>query len=535
MDLMSGISRQILGFVCALILVLNAGCSVLRQPAAGPGAPAVELQPVVVLPIEKRPNIVFILVDDLDQLLNTTEYMPNLQRYLVQEGTRLENFVVSAPICCPSRVTFLTGQYIHNHQVYGNQPPQGGFQEFFASGAENSTIATWLQQAGYYTMFLGKYMNGYPDGDNRTYIPPGWDVWYSPARGQPYTGNNYTMNENGSLVAYGLGEDEYLTDVLAERTLQLLAGRATADDPFFIYLAPYAPHEPATPAPRHAEMFPEIEAPQSPSFNEADVSDKPGRISNDPQFDDAALATINQDYRLRVQSMQAVDEMIGRIVETLAHTGKLADTYILFTSDNGYHLGQHRQVSGKSSPYEEDLRVPFYLRGPGIPAGQVLADFQAGNTDIAPTLAEIAGVIPPGSVDGRSLLPLFAPVTRPEVAQWRQAYLIEFFGFGGGTRLEDGQYLVSQPVFEVGRLPQRPARQTPAVLPQYLGLRTNRYKYIAYQDGFIEVYDLEIDPFELENIAATLDVATLDRLARWLQALSACAGAACVQLENYAP
>ena len=182
----------------------------------------------------------------------------------------------------PSRSSFLRGQYTHNHQVYTNSSPLGGFEKFYSLQNETSTLATWLQAAGYQTVLLGKYLNGYPDPSNRTYIPPGWNEWYSPAKGSPYQELNYSLNENGKLVAYGIGARDYMTDVLSGKTDDFIRRSASDPRPFFIYLATYAPHEPAIPAPRHADLFPNLQVPRTPSFDEADVSDKPSNIAADP-------------------------------------------------------------------------------------------------------------------------------------------------------------------------------------------------------------------------------------------------------------
>jgi arylsulfatase A-like enzyme len=265
---------------------------------------------------------------------------------------------------------------------------------------------------------------------------------------------------------------------------------------------------PVKPARRHEALFPELKAPRTASFNEADVSDKPDWIHYDPLLSEEEIAKMDLEYRLRVQAMQAVDEMIAELITVLKETGQLDNTYVIFTSDNGYHFGQHRLPAGKATPYEEDIRVPFIVRGPGIEPGSTLKGYLTGNVDFAPTIAELAGVVPPVYVDGRSMVGLLNG-ERPAAGAWRSAYLLEFYGYNQGDEEQD----------------------VPAPNPEYLGLRTNEYLYVEYQGGFIELYDLLADPFEMENIAATADKTVVARLSAQLKALSACTGRQCRELD----
>jgi len=467
---------------------------------------------VQVLPKTNRPNILFILTDDLDAELGTIKYMPHLQELMVSQGLTINDFFISEPLCCPSRSTFLRSQYTHNHHVYRNDPPNGGFEQFYALKNESSTLATWLQAAGYRTALFGKYLNGYPFPEDRSYVPVGWNEWYSASKGSPFAGFHYTMNENGKQIDYdenGQGESQYMTDVLSRKAGDFIQ-RASADHvPFFAYLATYAPHDPVKPAHRHESLFPGLQAPRTASFNEADVSDKPAGIRFDPLLTDDEIAKLDAEYLARVQAMQAVDEMIAHLIDVLKQTNQLDNTYIIFTSDNGYHLGQHRLQSGKASPYEEDIHVPFIIRGPNIEANTILRGYITGNVDFAPTIAEMAGVVPPNYIDGRSMLKLFG-AERPPVNEWRSGYLLEFYGY-------------NQPGEDLNE---------PAPKPEYLGLRTLDYLYVEYQDGFIELYNLKTDPYEMENISATADKTLLQHLSKWLHALSTCVGKQCTVLDQ---
>ena len=356
---------------------------------------------------------------------------------------------------------------------------------------------------------------GYPYSDDRLYIPPGWSEWVSPAKQIPYGGYDYVLNENGSLVAYSPEKVNYFTDVLSLKANDFIQRAAADDVPFFIYLAPVAPHVPATPAVRHLDLFPSVTVPITPSFNEADVSDKPGDMKFNPLLSDGQISTLNERYRQRILSLQAVDEMMAELIKTLEQTGQLENTYIVFSSDNGFHLGQHRLFEGKSHLYEEDITVPFIVRGPGIPEGRSVSDLLAGNVDIASTIADWAGIIPPTFVDGRSLAGVLAG-DAVNSADWRQAYLLEVYPEDPNEEALEvypgyqwrGKWppvmttLISSVNVKVS------VHGTQPLTPIYSGLRTNQYKYVEYADGFVELYDLIKDPYELENIAGSADKAT---------------------------
>ncbi len=278
------------------------------------------------------------------------------------------------------------------------------------------------------------------------------------------------MNENGTVVQYGADEEDYITDVLTAKAVDFI-NRAEANDaqPFFLTFTPTAPHAdslpngPATPAPRHAGMFAGATAPRTPSFNEADVSDKPPPIRNFPLLTSAQIAAIDREYQTRLESLQALDEGIGRIVETLAARGELENTYIVFTSDNGYHLGQHRFLNGKFQVYEEDIRVPLIIRGPGVQAGATVEQM-AVNIDLAPTMARWGRATPDRVMDGQSLTPLLGQ--GGETQNWRKDFLVEIY-----------RHL--------------PPSQNGDVIK---ALRTEHEVYVEYRSGPRELYDLRTDP-----------------------------------------
>lgn len=439
---------------------------------------------------DDRPNIIFILADDLDA--RSIAFMPNLEALIREQGTSFTNYFVNVSLCCPSRSSILRGQYAHNHQVLTNRSPNGGYKRFRDLGHESSTVAVWLQAAGYRTALIGKYLNGYPDNDP-THVPPGWDEWDAVFNGHYIS---YEINENGRVVAYGTAEEEYETDVLSRKATAFIR-QSAGGPPFFIYLAPYAPHSPSRPARRHRDTFPGVTAPQPPSFNEADVSDKPAWVQALPLFGNSDIVDINARYRERLQSMLAVDEMIKSLIDTLAATHELDSTYIFFSSDNGYHIGEHRRKLTKNSAYDPDIHVPLIVRGPGVPLAQEVNEL-AINIDLAPTFAELAGATTPDFLDGRSLVPLLH--NDPLPPGWPQAFIVEHW-----TNPSDNDSI-----------------------PTFQAVRTNDYLYVEYITGERELYDRRADPDELQNLYDTADPALIAAQAATLDALRDCAGTNCL-------
>jgi N-acetylglucosamine-6-sulfatase len=467
----------------------------------------------------KRPNVIMILTDDLDAA--SISHMPNLKSLIIEQGTTFENAFVTDPLCCPSRATILRGQYAHNHEILSNEPPHGGFEKFRTLGHQNSTMATWLDAEGYRTIFVGKYMNGYEG----THVPPGWDEWYA------VSGNYMStdLNENGTINHYD-PEQDYLTDVLADRAVDYV-GRPGGGSPsffvphrpFFMWLGTTVPHAPADPAPRHEGAFPDARLPRPPSFDEEDVSDKPDWISDNPSLNPEQIARAEDLYRKRLESMLAVDEMVGRLVDALRESGELENTYLLFTSDNGWHAGEHRLTTGKWTAYEEDIRVPLIVRGPGVPEGRTLAHLVLNN-DLAPTFADLGGAETPPFVDGRSLKPLLGD-DPPSMEDWRQAFLVEAATELGGTLI---------PLLTGDQLPKdlRHAPREDWGRPGLEAVRTEDLLYVEYGNGERELYDLSEDPYQLDNRYDADDLDLLPRFRGRLAALRGCSAAACRATED---
>ena len=475
------------------------------------------------------PNIVLILTDDQDLLLDSMEAMPQVDALLAKRGTTFSNFFVNLPLCCPARATLLRGQFPHNHGVTTNLWPTGGFAKAYVDGIEQATFATALQGAGYRTALFGKYLNGYPFKTEPTYIPPGWDEWWAPITDTAYGSYGYQVNHNGQIEEYGFGPEDYITDVMAQRAVAFITNTTTLSPttPFFLALNVYAPHSPAEPAPRHQGLFADAKVPQTPSFNEADVSDKPPFLQSTPLLTPADVENMDEQYRRRLQSLAAVDEAVAQLVQTLEDTKQLDNTYIVFASDNGYHMGEHRLLPGKGMPYEEDIHVPLIVRGPGVRKNAVRDELTA-IIDLAPTFAEIAGTQMSIPSDGRSLLPLLS--TRQPVENWRKSVLLEHYAPPSKEENETLSNALEPP--DPGDVQQEALKQPS---PDYIGIRTPEYKYIQRIGPARELYDLVKDPYELDNQWQNADAQFKEELAAFMEGYRSCVGEACREIDAMEP
>jgi N-acetylglucosamine-6-sulfatase len=307
-----------------------------------------------------RPNFVLVMTDDLDE--RSMGPLAGIRDVMGSNGTTFENAYVSFAWCCPSRATFLRGQYPHNHGVLDNFAPAGGEPRFRQLGRDQSTIATWLNDAGYQTMYVGKYLNEYTD----LYKPPGWDEWFV-LQGD-LTKNQ--VNDNGTSVTL----TGHSTDVFAQEASDFIRSSSANPEPFFVMIGTKAPHDPPEVADRYKDRFATTPLPKPSNFNEADVSDKPQWVRSRSLLSQTQIDEIEREYRARLRSMLSVEDLLKETIATLQETGELSNTYIVFTSDNGYHMGNHRLPTGKRTPYEEDTGVPLMVRGPGVPAGAVRKD-----------------------------------------------------------------------------------------------------------------------------------------------------------------
>jgi arylsulfatase A-like enzyme len=514
--------------------------------AATTGSTIATASPAHATTTSRRPNILFILTDDLDRA--ELRYMPHTRQLLAGGGATFDDYFVSNSLCCPSRVTTLRGQYAHNTGIWSNGGSNGGFERAFLEGIEQDTVATRLNGSGYRTALVGKYLNGYPNTVAPTYRPPGWNTFVSPAFGSAYGEYRYVLNANGRLEFHGARNRDYGTRVYVRRTQHFVRTAIQAKTPFFAYLGVYAPHQPAVPARQDAQLFPHARVPRTAAYNQREVHAMPRFIRLLPRFSTGERAAIDDLFRFRIRSLQAVDRGVARLVHTLRVAGQLDNTYIVFTSDNGFHLGQHRLPAGKQTAYDTDIHVPLLIRGPGISPGTHVSQL-TGNVDLAPTFEAMAGVPSPTFTDGRSLLGLARDSGRAG-HHWRTAYLVEHRNEAGtsATVAPRRRSLPLEPAdpdqgggrrarpwpYSHGHLREprdEPVLERHAPIPDYDAVRTRRYLYVAYANGDRELYDTSTDPEEIHNLAGTMP--TLQRaLARTVASLRNCQARGCRMAEQ---
>ncbi|GAB2661985.1 sulfatase [Saccharopolyspora gloriosae] len=509
----SGSSRAPLALLLIVGAVL-AGCTATR-PAAQPRVPA------------GKPNVVMVMTDD--QWLDSMRFMPNVQRILGLGGVTFDEYYASFPLCCPSRSTFLSGQLAHNNGVRHNAAPLGGYDML----DEANTLPVWMQRAGYATSHIGKYPNGYGKTDE-THVPPGWDEWRGSVDPTTYDMYGYRLNENGTMRTYGdpWVQDPalYQTDVYRDKGIDFINRRSAAGEPFFLSLAFLAPHgenvhgaptngdffrvgRGPRPALRHQGAFSEEQVPIDPSYGEADMSDKPRFLQEYPSIAVNTDTEITESYRLRLESLLAVDEAVQRLVDALRANGQLENTYLLFASDNGFFFGQHRVPTGKFLPHEAAAHVPLLIRGPGLAAGTHARELST-NTDLTATIADIGQAEPTLALDGRSLLPFAQDprlrTGRPllhEAGEGAFHTPVRPGGPGGsGAPAEDVSVGLAAGAGDLDQDgtaspgPGKPRDDHSQVLDAaYEAIRTERYLYVRYVSGAHELYDLAIDPHELAS------------------------------------
>ncbi len=526
----------------------------------------------------QKPSFVVIQTDDetLDQLYATlnvggveVQAMPYTHALIANRGVTFNRYYVSYPLCCPSRVSLLTGRYAHNHNVRGNVPPNGGYTGFKARGAYSHNLATWLQAAGYRTIHIGKFLNGYGDEpfDEGKDVPPGWSAWHSVLKADTnhyYYG--YTLNNNGVIEGpygdpgswetreYGERDDFgcpaaplngkpcfYETDMF--NTLAWSELNATSpEQPFYLQVDYTAPHgdfrRPAGPEPatRHYNTFAGAPYPhgRAEGFNEGNVNDKPRFIREAPYLSLNDIHTYRVYYQKALESLRSIDEGVKTIVDTLGGLGRLRNTYIIFTSDNGFFYGEHRLTGGKFLAYEPATHLPLLIRGPGIKPGTETGEL-AANIDIAPTILELAGATADKSIDGRSLVPYMQD---PSLRS-RRPLLFESFVETADVEA-NGEPTGQRPVKEV-----KPRRNTgkdganaSIVAPpkDYEGIRLGPYKYIEWPDGEKELYDITKDPFELNNVVRVPNLSPIRAFMHaQLVRLEACVGKTCQEVAPKFP
>jgi N-acetylglucosamine-6-sulfatase len=421
---------------------------------------------------DPRPNVVLVLTDDLST--SDLGYLPSL-RALTSERGKTFRMIVPAPRCAPSRASILTGQYPHNHDVVGNSPRNGGWAHL--KEREPELLPCWLIGRGYATHYSGKYINGY--GHPPGHVPPCWTDWQALTGASAENRYEFAINANGDIERH---TGRYQTDVLAEKTVSFVEHTA---QPFFAVFAPFAPHAPWVASEQYRGSMRDLEIQRPPSFNESDVSDKwqPSTL-----LAPATITAIDDRIRARLEMMRSVEDGLAQILSALDARGVARNTYVFFTSDNGYMNGEHRLAKGKGVPYREATEVPLIVSGPGIPPGSTSRQLIV-NHDLAPTIATLAGATIPSFVDGRSAVALLSN----DHAPWRRRVLLEHWNRSLGL--------------------------------VWRGLRSAGGVQIKWVDGPWESYDHTLDPNELTASAAPGDDDLMERL-------SACAGRECRRLER---
>lgn len=477
------------------------------------------------------PNIVLILADDFSS--NLIQYMPNVLD-LEKRGMTFTNNTVADSLCCPSRTSIFTGMYPHDHGVKDNTASQqGGWSQFQAEGDEDLTFAPPLYSAGYTTGFIGKYLNeypaasapakiqtGWPDSDSNN--PPGWSYWAGSANG--YNGYNYDIAFDHQVTHYGSDNSDYATTVEGNLASAFIDRNLTAGRPFFLEMAPFAPHVatgPRDPSDQHFaynyEMAPgdyNCAAGQGITYP---AGDDWNTISNDapmwerdlPAWGSGMLSKFTEDFRQRVCAVQAIDRQVGRLRDQLMDAGQWLNTYFIFTSDNGLHMGEHRLNENKMTAFDSDVNVPLIIHGPpGAVVPNTRDDHYVQNIDLAPTFERIAGKIPGDAVDGHSLLPLLNQSTN----EWRAFSVIEHRHPTDSSSDPDAE---SNPDFNP---------------PSYVALRGINiatgvnYTYVQYSDGEHEYYNRDADPDEVNNLYPTLTDQRRQELIGFVADAEACQG-----------
>jgi arylsulfatase A-like enzyme len=451
-------------------------------------------------PALARENVVVIMTDDQTQAALAT--MPNVNNLIGAEGTTFDQAIDSFPLCCPSRATNLTGQYAHNHGVLHNAPPFGGFLRLDST----NTLPVWLQNNGYRTMHVGRYLNGY---EAKYGIPAGWTDWIGLPHSAAFNYVAWKAFDHGVVKSYpdAAHPGEYLTDFESRKAAELIDEASPDDRPFYLnvwYTAPHRgqprdtddPRRPGTPspAPRHRDAYADVRMPRPPSFNEKNMYDKPQVVADRPRLSPEFAAGVEENWRQENESLMSVDEGVAQIIEALRRNGELENTLIVFLSDNGFMHGEHRALAEKVLPYEESIRIPLVMRGPGVPRGRVDGRLVA-NVDVTSTILDATDV-PPGRIqDGRSLLEL---LTDPG-AEWGRDILIENGRGANGV-------------------------------PTYRGIRTYRFLYVEHRTtGEFELYDLANDPYELQSVDGHEQYAKVQRdLHVRLRQLVSCVGVDCL-------
>jgi arylsulfatase A-like enzyme len=492
------VSRNRILIATAVVLaVAAAGVVVVKSRSGGtPTAASVDAS--------GKPNVLMIMTDD--ETLESIRILDNVKKNITDQGTTFSHYYVSFPNCCPSRATYLTGEFSHNDNVRDNVPPYGGFHNL--NGDE--TLPVWLQRAGYWTASVGKYLNTWGDDGNIS-PPKGWNHWYGLIDPTTYHYYDYSVSNDGTKIDFGHAPTDYQTDVLGAEVVKTITARAGTGQPWFLSWTPLAPHaqerETAsgendtgtgsitdtfpTPADKYKGTLADEKAPRTASFNQKDMSKMPEFFQKLKPLDPHTIANVQKEYEAELETLKSVDQWVGTIFDTLSKTGQLDNTDVIFTSDNGFYHGEHRITYLKVYLYEQGVHLPLMIRGPGFAKGAT-ADGIVGNVDLAPTILKMAGATSPLPLDGRDMHNVAA---NPDKAAGR-GMLLENLTARGTAHTE--------------------------------GIHTERWVYLTNEKREEELYDLQHDPDETNNIAAEPAAAAIkDDLSKRLDVLRTCKGSTC--------
>jgi N-acetylglucosamine-6-sulfatase len=502
--------RRAAGLALAAVLLVPTGG--ISAQDADPGRAA------------SKPNVVVIMTDD--QRHDDIPPIAKTQRLIGGEGVTFDDYYASYPVCCPARATFFTGQYAQNHRVRCLYPWCGGG---YGHLDQSDYLPVWLEDAGYVTAHIGKFLNGYGKERGTPMRPRGWTEWYGLIDHSTYRMWGYSIFENDHRVTYGKLKSHnprlYQTDVLTNKAVKFIDDRAGREKPFFLSVAYLAPHHESgytqkqtkqlvRAAPRYEGHYSHQPLPRPPNYNEADVFDKPPFLGHynrliTPKREHAIL----DRFHARWNSLLAVDDGVERIIAELRQAGVLENTYVIFTSDNGFMQGEHRVREGKMLPYDASTHLPFLIRGPGIPRGRT-THAVVGDVDLAATITDITGARPGHVLDGRSLL----KYARNVHLKNNRPFLHTTAGQGshGRTNTREGG-----------------ARGTETRVPAWSAVRTASFLYVSYKSGHSELYRLTRDRWEMHSLADDPNFRTKrNTLRRLLGDLRRCRGRSCDKLAS---
>ncbi|KAM8883844.1 N-acetylglucosamine-6-sulfatase [Synchiropus picturatus] len=474
----------------------------------------------------KGPNIVLILTDDLDIAMGGLSPLDKTKKLIGDMGISFSNAYVASPLCCPSRASILTGKYPHNHHVINNTLEGNCSSTAWQKSEEGQTFPALLKSnASYQTFFAGKYLNQYgnPEAGGVEHVPPGWNLWVGLEKNSKYY--NYSLSVNGKRQKHGADySKDYLTDVLANMSISFLQNKIK-NQPFFMMVSTPAPHSPWTAAPQYQDRFNTTKAPRDPNFN-IHGKDKHWLIRQaKTPMSNSSVQFLDNAFKKRWQTLLSVDDLVEKIVKGLEVSGELDNTYIFFTSDNGYHTGQFSLPLDKRQLYEFDIRVPLMVRGPGIKPNQT-SKMLVANVDLGPTILDIAGVnISLTKMDGMSFLPIMEGKMN---SSWRTDILVEYEGEGHNTSDPDCP-LLGPGVSEC--FPDCVCEDS--YNNTYACVRTIaptvNLQYCEFDDDevFVEVYNMTADPYQLTNIAKSIDQEVLEKMNHRLMMLQSCSGQSC--------